>query len=1257
MRKKIVVIIVAFISIFHFSFASQDDLQKGWDDFFNNKREEAKQKFTNATKSAETKAEAYLGLSLLAKEEDNIEEAFSFFMNFFNASENPLPYTYALWTTGCVNFDYYEKSPEQIKFLQQLLINPKANLTLKAMTAYMLGKHYEGVGDFSKANSYYNQIKSVNDWKVVGAFENISASGFDKDYQPIHAKNYDDTYINKVGAPVKWIDVSGPRKDQWLDFSYFFYYEQSILFAQSFINSPEQRDAVLRIGTSGSLKIWLNDKLISSLPEETNNDLDTYLMKVKLNKGYNKLLLQIGESEDIGACNFLVRISDLNENLFSDLTYSKDFQTYSTNDTSYKVEMLGNPYEEFFEKKIKEEPEKVLNYILLAEEYSRNEKKHEMRNVLKDAMTKAPNSSYIAYQFLTLHIKTKNRTLLSKEIEWLKENDPNGYFSLTYQVEEAFEKENYDEAKKLLNKIEDIFGVQNKSNLQYLLENRIKIAAQKEQIEEMVKLVNQAYQKFPHAYNIVNMKAMLEKAITKDSKKAISIWEKYVDDIYSESAYLQLANNYFDIAKVDKALKIYSMLIKNEPLAIGYEYSLGEKYFNLQQYDKAAECYLKCIAQSPYIPDYWSALGQCKEQLGKNDEAMDAYKKCLIYRPTSYKVREKLRNLENKKDIFTHFDSVDVYQLIKNSPSAKEYPDDNSIILLHDIQKVVYGDGASESKETIVIKMLTKDGVDEWKEYGIYYNYYAQKLIIEKAEVVKSNGSKVSAERNDNNIVFTSLEAGDAIHISYRIQDFYSGSLAKHFWDKQYMSGFYPTLNMKYNLLVQKNMKFNYKMLNSDIKTSQKEIEDFALYTWETHDEPSVKPEKYMPPLTDIAKILYLSSIPDWKFVSSWYTDLSKTKAKADYEVQEALDELFKGKNNLTQLQKAKMIYEYIEENIRYSSVSFRQSGYIPQKAIITLNTKLGDCKDVSTLFAAMCHEEGIPVSLLLVDTRDNGKNDMLLPSIDFNHCIAKVNADGADYIIELTSDKVPFAVMPDDIKKAFALEINIFGNKPIEAPITINPDNRPKNTLIRAVNVTFEGADMNVKTTNARTGNYVPGLKARYHDLSKEEREKEMLETISGDYPAKIKLTQLEFKNLDSLADTMSYNYSYTVKDVFIKIGGMSICKLPWSDRIESIDFLSSEKRKLPIEYWYFTSSDREFEKMELTIPQGKTVAEMPKSQKFSCFLADYSIEYKMQGNKITATREIIYKEDYVPVEKYKELKDFYTNIVNADAEQIAFK
>ena len=103
-----------------------------------------------------------------------------------------------------------------------------------------------------------------------------------------------------------------------------------------------------------------------------------------------------------------------------------------------------------------------------------------------------------------------------------------------------------------------------------------------------------------------------------------------------------------------------------------------------------------------------------------------------------------------------------------------------------------------------------------------------------------------------------------------------------------------------------------------------------------------------------------------------------------------------RARENLTDKEKVEIIYTFIVKNIRYSSVSFRQSGLIPQKANSVLNTKIGDCKDVSTLFVAMCKEAGIEdAGLVLVNTRDNGLKDLMLPSISFNHCIGSVTLDG----------------------------------------------------------------------------------------------------------------------------------------------------------------------------------------------------------------------------------------------------------------------
>ena len=39
------------------------------------------------------------------------------------------------------------------------------------------------------------------------------------------------------------------------------------MYAQTFVNSPIAQEVYLRAGTSGSLKVWVNDALVAAVPE------------------------------------------------------------------------------------------------------------------------------------------------------------------------------------------------------------------------------------------------------------------------------------------------------------------------------------------------------------------------------------------------------------------------------------------------------------------------------------------------------------------------------------------------------------------------------------------------------------------------------------------------------------------------------------------------------------------------------------------------------------------------------------------------------------------------------------------------------------------------------------------------------------------------------------------------------------------------------------------------------------------------------
>src|SRR5690606_18407774 len=103
---------------------------------------------------------------------------------------------------------------------------------------------------------------------------------------------------------------------------------------------------------------------------------------------------------------------------------------------------------------------------------------------------------------------------------------------------------------------------------------------------------------------------------------------------------------------------------------------------------------------------------------------------------------------------------------------------------------------------------------------------------------------------------------------------------------------------------------------------------------------------------------------------------------------------------------------------------SFRQSNIVPQKPMVTISTKLGDCKDLSTLFYTLAKKADLKSELVLVNTRENGENTMQIPSTQFNHCIVKIDIDGEPMFQELTDSKLPFGTMPEYLYNSQALVI-----------------------------------------------------------------------------------------------------------------------------------------------------------------------------------------------------------------------------------------
>ncbi|MGB5926563.1 MAG: hypothetical protein WBH03_00235, partial [Cyclobacteriaceae bacterium] len=657
-------------------------------------------------------------------------------------------------------------------------------------------RHYKSVNDFDKANEYFDKIGSVNAWQLAGTFENISASGFDNDYAPITHPEPDAKFENKNGAPVEWYELPGTM-NRWVDLTYHYIYGNSVIFAQSFAQSPEDRDVQFRIGTSGSVKVWINDELVLSEDEELNNDLDTYIVNTRLKKGNNRLLVQVGESE-IDAMNFMVRITDEKGTPYTDIDYSTKYAAYPKG-TGKKAERADSFVESFFSEKVKSDPDNLLNYIILSEALQRNGKAQESKKVLNEALELAPQSVYVHLGLLKAYNTLDNSTASSMIVEKLKSLPGESTFGLHVKINEAFEDQDLEGAEELIKELEETYH-EDLTLLMY----QIKLASSNQDIEGLVRLGEQGYKQYPDNYALVNIKYAIEKKMKGNTSGAIKLLEKYADKYYSYQAINTLSDYYFEIGNNKKGFAYLEKLIEANPIASGFLGSISKKYLGKGDYDKALEYAERALGMAPYVSNTYSKIAKIYEEKDNNTEAVSYYKKALVYDPTEYDVRRRLRKLSGEKeDMFSRFEDPDVDELFASAPEAEEYPEDNSLILLDEVNKVVYDGGASEEKHHLVVKVFNSAGIDSWKEYYVPH-YNNENYLIEKAEVVKKDGSRVKADVSGNHVVFTALEEGDGIYLSFRKEIYFFGGIKGHFWDQHYFSLFYPSkvLSLKSSIQV-----------------------------------------------------------------------------------------------------------------------------------------------------------------------------------------------------------------------------------------------------------------------------------------------------------------------------------------------------------------------------------------------------------------------------------------------------------------------
>ncbi|MFK8046761.1 MAG: DUF3857 domain-containing protein [Crocinitomicaceae bacterium] len=1247
-------LILSFCAGLSTSVFSQMD--KVWSDLHKSDYESAHIELENLQNDANTAVDAAVTEILLNSIDDIRIDSKAKMKKIIQYAENPSPYLFALWYTSAVTDGMGIQSKSDLEFISELQANTKVHESLKTALNYTKGIHYVFSQDSKKQVLAYNSIGAVTDWQFTGIFDNTSGSGTDKDHGPIKNPKPEAVFKSKRNADVNWFTPGQKDSDPWMTFHNMLPSNQAVVFAQTFVNNPSDKEVRVSMGGEGAMKLWINDKLIINVDDEQKTELDYYCSVVKLPKGNNRILVQVSHTSETNHPSFLLRLLNPSSlKIETDLSYSTAYSAYNKPSSVSIIKEIPHFAEEFFESKLKNNSKNLIDHLLLAKCFDRAGRHNDAIKILEKGLKLDSTNVITNTMLISSYQKVNDRTALMLQLEKLRLIDPKLILLQIYDYDVAKENEDYDKADELLEIMKPSLGAESVTYYSYKIEM---LSAQKD-YQALYQWIDKAYDKYPLYSQFVRYKYLVSKAKMQSGAKAMPILLKYNKKRYNAGIRNLIASEYTEMGSKEKARKMMVSNVAKFPSELDFLNDLLLLDYRQENYASAYNTVNKMIANAPFQSSYFANRAYIQLALDQDAKAKSDFLKAIHFNPNSFESREKLRTLEEKDSWSKILENTEAYNIIENSFIEEEEGEDKYDFVFSQKSVVQFEEGAGVEFNSLGIRILNKSGIDIWKEVRIPANYNSEDLVILKAEINKSSGQKLEGERNYNEIVFTTLEVGDIIYLEFRKDIYTGGKLAKEISTIHNFSQFVPVNNALYRVYIPKSYNVEITEDGFEGEKTEFDFEDYKCSEFKYKKIEKTEQEKFMPELSELGQSIYISTMPSWETISSWYNDLAIPMAKEDYNLDKVFDEIFADGLEGTNIEKAELIYGYLCDNINYSSVSFRQSNYVPQKPMVTISTKLGDCKDLSMLYHTLANKAGLNTNLVLVNTRDNGENTMKIPSTGFNHCIIRIELDNDTLFQELTDSKLPFGSLPDYLYNAQALIIDndediILGKDLIHIPQNKLLDNK----VVRTVDLKIDDLKMQLNTSTDFVGAEASDYRWYFADKSKVDLKKTIDNYCSDFFESDIKVNSYDMENLDNLNENFKLNLSMTIEDEVKSIGSLQTFAVPFFETIFTLEKFPDIDRKHPLNYWKYEVVDHYLTTIKISIEDDQQFVEIPSDVLLNNKFIDFTLTVKKLSNtEVEITRSVKPKMKTISKEDYQAFRKTVKEISKAEETFIAYK
>ena len=467
-----------------------------------------------------------------------------------------------------------------------------------------------------------------------------------------------------------------------------------------------------------------------------------------------------------------------------------------------------------------------------------------------------------------------------------------------------------------------------------------------------------------------------------------------------------------------------------------------------------------------------------------------------------------------------------------------------------------------------------------------------------------------------------------------------------------------------YNQSIQKstyNIRFpnDFKLTSSEKKFTSfnisKESNDTSI-SFTLKNSPAIKYEEFCPSHLEIMPTAMLASnkfhlegyngeANNWKEFGKWMHDnLIASRMQLPESAKINIKNLVKGIDD--PIQKAKIVYDFVQKKTRYISVQVGIGGWMPMLASDVDKLSYGDCKALTNYTKALMDEVGIESYYTAVyggrNIRSMEKN---VVSVQGNHAFLYVPSKEKDYWLECTSQTVPFGY-----QGTFTDDRDVLVIKPEGGEIRHTNIQNEKNSFQKTVaqyKIRDDGSIKGHVEINSAGIQY-----DQHYDLEKKP-ERAINKYYKSKYWSYINNLTLDDYTFSNNRDSIIFKENITInaRDYATFSGDRMLFVVNAFNRVSRVP-KRYRNRKLPLE---ISRGFIDIDEFEISLPENYIIEALTNNitieNKFGAYKT--SIE-KISSTKLKYSRTYLLKKGNYPKEEYNAYRNFRKKIAKHDKTKI---